>query len=178
MNFMKYKMKTNKRHIAANGFTLIETLIAITLVSLISITVLMVFSDTIRFTNKIRDLNRWNRELIKLENILRKSVGEIQIPFWISDIEIIEGSGSMRVPYWNGDEKFLLEMEFKDNIFKIITPDKSTIFKGYDGVEFYYLKDNVSKNIGLSIKVKKAKREDVEFQCKFGAIGREVFNEK
>ncbi len=56
------------------GFTLIETLVAITLVSLIGIPVFTVFSDTVSFTSKVKDLNSWNRELIKLERIFRKSV--------------------------------------------------------------------------------------------------------
>lgn len=174
MNFLKIKntLKNN------SGFTLIETLVAITLISLIGLPVLMVFSDTVTFTKKIKDLNRWNGELIKLERVLRKSLGEVQIPFWISDVEVTEGIGTIIVPYWNGDADLFLEIEIKDTAFKITTPEGSTVFNGYDGVEFDILKDSHSRTIGLSIRVKKIKREDVKFQCTFGAIGREVFNGK
>jgi prepilin-type N-terminal cleavage/methylation domain-containing protein len=171
-------LKTRNTIKNSSGFTLIETLIAITLVSLIGIPVFMVTSDTVTFTGKIKDLNRWNKELIQLERILRKSVGEIQIPFWISDIELTEETGAMSIPYWNGDADLLLEMKIEDTTFKITTPERSIIFKGYDGVEFDILKDSQSWTIGLSINVKKTKREDVEFQCTFGAIGRDVFNGK
>ncbi len=159
------------------GFTLIESLIAITLISLIGIPVLMVTSDTVIFTSKIKDLNRWNKELVQLERVLRKSVAEVQIPFWISDIELTEETGAMSVPYWNGDADLFLEMEIEDTTFKLTTPEGSTVFNGYDGVEFYILKDNQSRTIGLSIKVKKIKRDEIEFQCAFRAIGREVFND-
>ena len=175
MNFSKIRNKDNKNN---RGFTLIETLIAITLVSLIGIPVFMVTSDTVSFTGKVKDLNRWNKELVQLERVLRKSVGEVQIPFWISDIEVTEGTGTMTIPYWNGHADLLLEMEIKDTVLKITTPERSTVFNGYDGVEFNILKDSRLRIIGLSISVKKTKREDVEFQCVFGSIGRDVFNGK
>lgn len=176
MNFLKIRNTINNNR----GFTLIETLIAITLVSLIGIPVFMVFSDTVSFSGKIKDLNRWNKELVQLERVLRKSVREVQIPFWISDIEFIEGHGTMSVPYWNGDVNLYLEMKIEDTVLKITTPKGSTVFGGYDEVEFDFLKDSRSRIIGLSIGVKKSKRENIEFQCTFGAIGRDLLmkNEK
>ena len=185
MNFLKIRNEANKNSskntIKNNsGFTLIETLIAITLVSLIGIPVFTVFSDTVSFTGKIKDLNRWNKELIQLDRVLRKSVGEVKIPFWLSDIEVTEGTGTMTIPYWNGDADLLLEIEIEDTVLKITTPVRSTIFNGYDEVGFDILKDSQSGIIGLSINVKKTKREDVKFQCTFGAIGRDILmkNEK
>lgn len=175
MNFLKIGNKANKNE---SGFTLIETLIAITLVSLIGIPVFMVTSNTITFTGKVKDLNRWNKELVQLERVIRKSVAEVQIPFWISDIELTEKSKVMNVPYWNGDAESFLEMKIEDTVFKITTPQGSTVFNGYEGVEFDILKDKESRTIGLSILIKKLKREDVEFKCTFGAIGRDVFNGK
>ncbi len=172
---MRLKGMSEKANKNNSGFTLVETLIAITLISLIGIPVFMVFSETLGFTEKIKDLNRWNKELIQLENVLRKSVAEVQVPFWISDIELTEGVDIIRVPYWNGDVNSVLEMQIEDTILKITTPRGSTIFKGYDGVEFDFLKDNGSGTIGLSIVVKKTKKENITFQCAFGSIGREVF---
>ena len=170
LNFLK--IRNNE------GFTLIETLIAITLVSLIGLPVFMVFSDTVSFTAKVKDLNRWNKELVQLERVLRKSASEVQIPFWISDIELTEEAGRLSVPYWNGDADLVFEMEIEDTVLKITTPERSTVFNGYDEAEFNILKDSQSRTIGLSINVKKTKREDVEFQCTFGAIGKDVFNGK
>ena len=170
MNFLK--IRNNE------GFTLIETLIAITLVSLIGIPVFMVTSDTVSFTNKVKDLNRWNKELIQLERVLRKSVSEVQIPFWISDIELTKETGAMSVPYWNSDVSSLPKIEIEDTVLKITTSERSTVFNGYDGLEFDILKDSQSRTIGLSIKVKKIKRDDMEFQCAFRSIGRDLFNEK
>jgi len=179
LNFLKIRNKANKNTFNNDrGFTLIETLVAITLISLIGLSVFMVFSDTVTFTAKVKDLNLWNKELIQLERTLRKSVGEVQIPFWISDIHLTEGTGTMTIPYWNGDADLFLEIEIEDTVLKITTPEGRTVFNEYDGVEFDFLKDSRSRNIGLSINVKKTKREDVEFQCTFGAIGREVFREK
>ena len=177
MNFLTIKNSLKNTLINNSGFTLIETLVAITLISLIGLPVFMVTSDIVHFTKKIKDLNRWNGELIKLERVLGKSVGEVQIPFWISNIEVIEGIGTIIVPYWNGDSDLHLVMQIEDTAFKITTPEGSTVFNEYDGVEFDFLKDSGSRTIGLSINVKKSKREDVVFQCTFGAIGREVFNE-
>ncbi len=178
MNFLKIR-NTLKNTLKNNsGFTLIETLIAITLVPLIGLPVFMVFSDTVTFTSKIKDLNLWNKELIQLERVLRKSVGEVQIPFWISDTKVTEDAGTMSVPYWNGDADLVLEMEIENKNFKITTPEGSTVFNEYDEVAFDILKDSESRSIGLSLIVKKTRREDVEFQCTFGAIGRDVFNEK
>jgi prepilin-type N-terminal cleavage/methylation domain-containing protein len=181
LNFLKFRNKTTKEIIKNNrGFTLIETLIAITLVSLIGLPFFIVTSDTVSFTGKIKDLNRWNKELIQLERVLRKSVGEVQIPFWISGIELTEEEGPISIPYWNGDVSSVLEIDIENTILKITTPERSTVFNGYDEVELGFIKDSQSRTIGLSIKVKKTKREDVEFQCAFGAIGRNILmkNEK
>ena len=169
MNFLNIKN--------TSGFTLIETLVAITLISLIGLPVFMVTSDTVAFTRKIKDHNRWNGELIKLERVLRKSVREVKIPFWISDIEIINKNDSLIVPYWNSDEDSALEIKITDTDLEITTPEGSTVFSGFDSAEFDILKDSGSRTIGISVRVKKAKREVVEFKCTFGAIGREVFSE-
>jgi prepilin-type N-terminal cleavage/methylation domain-containing protein len=182
LNFLKYKSNT-KRYLESlpkkkdSGFTLVETLIAITLISLIGIPVFMVFSETLGFTDKIKDLNRWNKELIQLENVLRQSVSEVKVPFWISDIELTEEAGVMSVPYWDGNADSFLEIEIEDTILKISTPLGSTIFKGYEGFEVNFLKDSGSGTIGLSILVKKNKKENITFQCAFGSIGRDLFNE-
>ncbi|MEA1911658.1 MAG: hypothetical protein U9N32_08295 [Spirochaetota bacterium] len=112
-----------------------------------------------------------------MERVLRKIVGEVQIPFWISDIEIIADAGRLSVPYWNSDINSVLEMKIEDTDLKITTPEGSTIFKEHDEFEISLLKDSGSGTFGLIIKVKKTKREDVEFQCVFGAVGRDVFNE-
>ncbi len=159
------------------GFTLIETLIAITLISLIGIPVFMISSDIAGFSEKIKDLNSWNRELIKLEKILGESVGEVRFPFWTSDIKLAEETGRIRIPYWNGDANLFLELKFEDSVLTITTPEGSRMFRGYDRAEFDLLKDSRLRIIGLTTKVKKSKQENSEFQCTFGAIGREVFNE-
>ena len=175
---MNMRNNITKTIIKNSGFTLIETLVAITLVSLIGIPVFMVSSDTLSFTGKVKGLNRWNRELIQLERVLRKSVGEVQIPFWISDPELTEGNGTVTIPYWNSDADLSFEIKIADTVLNIATPEGSTVFKGYDGVEIDLLKDSRFRTIGLSITVKKIKRENITFQCTFGAIGREVFNGK
>ena len=173
LNFLKIKNTI----IDSSGFTLVETLIAITLISLIGIPVFTVFSDTVSFSGRVKDLNHWNKELIQMERVLRKSAREVQIPFWIREIGISKESGSLIIPYWNSDADSVLEIKIADTYLEITTPEGSTVFKGYDGAEFDILKDSRSRTIGLSVRVKKIKREVVEFQCAFGAIGREVFNE-
>ena len=65
-------------------------------------------------------------------------------------------------------------MKIEDTVLKIITPEGSTVFNGYDGVEFDFLKDSQSGTIGLSVLIKKVEKEDVTFQCAFGSVGREV----
>ncbi len=182
MSFLKYRSDTKKCRTSVpgekdSGFTLVETLIALTLVSLIGIPVFMVFSDTVTFTAKIKDLTRWNKELIQLERVLRKSVSEIEIPFWIDNIEVTEEAGTVSVPYWNGDVNSFFEIKIEDNVLKIITPRGSTVFKGYDGFEFDFLKDGGFRTVGLSIIIKKEKKEDVKFQCALGSVGRGLFNE-
>ena len=161
-----------------SGFTLIEALIALTIVSLIGIPVFMVFSETVTFTGKIKDLTRWNMELIGLERVLRKSVSQIMIPFWINDIEVSKGINIIKVPYWNGEVSSFLEIEVEDGDLKISRPKDSTIFKGYDGFEFDFLEDSQSRTIGLSLIIKKNKKDDLTFHCTFGSVGREVFNKK
>jgi len=173
LNFLKIKNNIND----SSGFTLVETLIAITLISLIGIPVFTVFSDTVSFSRRVKDLNRWNKELIQIERVLRKSAREVQIPFWISEIGISKESDSLIVPYWKGDKNSVLEINNTDTYLEIITPEGSTVFKEYNRAEFDILKDSRSRTIGISVRVKKLKREAVEFQCAFGAIGREIFNE-
>lgn len=182
MNFLKSRSKnyknTGKRSVSENGFTLVEALIALTLISLIGVPVLAVFSDTVNFTGKIKELTRWNREMIALERVLRHSVSQIEIPFWISDIEVNESIGIIKVPYWNGKVSSFLEIEVEDGVFKISTADEVTVFKGYNGFKFDLLEDNQSRTIGLSLIIEKKKKDDLLFQCSFGSFGREVFKEK
>lgn len=182
MNFLKRKCKNyrnaGKCSVSENGFTLIEVLIVLTLISLIGVPLLGVFSNTVNFTGKIKDLTRWNREMFALERVLRHSVSQIKIPFWISDIEVIESIGIIKVPYWNGNASSFLEIEVKDEVFKISTADEVAVFKGYNGFKFDLLEDSQSRTIGLSLIIEKKKKDDLLFQCSFGSFGREVFKEK
>ncbi len=162
----------------SRGFTLLEALIALTIISLIGTSVFMVFSRTLMFAGKIRNLNRTNRELIDLEITLRKTVSRIQPPFWAA-VSGSRGPGnSLKIPWWNGKKDAFLEIQNADNVLAVRTPEGETLFTGFTGLKFSYLEDPYGRITGISLVLKDPDREEITFRCTFGSIGNDVFKGK
>lgn len=168
-----YFKKVNKE----NGFTLLETLIALIVISLIGISVFTLFSQVLIFTGKIKNINRWNKEIIKLERIVRSCVSRIEVPFWIDTIKVRKDNNSVIIPFWKGDKNSFLKIDITDGFLTITSPGSSTAFDNYDRMDYAFLKDTKDRIIGISLRIKKNSKEELTFKCAFGTLGKAVFME-
>jgi len=164
------------KHKNSSGFTLLEVLIALTLISLLGLAAFSVFPEVRGVAEKLKKANKYNYELLQLEHTLRSSVSRIQIPYWVQEITIEESSVSTRIPFWQGDSELSLKIQQKDGVLSIITPQNSFRFNGYEKCKISTLRSHDEMIIGLALHVKKQKQKEVVFQCAFGAIGNAVFS--
>ncbi len=162
----------------SSGFTLVEALAALTIISIIGVSLLPLFSRTLKFTERLKRENRWNREKIDFERALRKSVSFIVFPFWTTPVIHKEDTGSTEIPFWKGKEKVRLSIGFAGGSLSLTSPENSRTFTGYEEVRISPLLNRRGSTVGITVTVKKRGRKAVTVLCTFGSPGRSVFREE
>ncbi len=162
------------------GFTFIEIIIAMVIITTAWVPVLSVFTRFLHFTEKIRAENRFTEKLISLDDYLRNSVSEIQLPYWIEGKQeslFMNFRNHLTIFYWKGQRTAGLKIDWAEGILHISSPDGDRIFKDWNGFESTPLKTRKESIIGVVLILKNPGKKDTRFICTFGTAGHAVFEE-
>ncbi len=174
LNFFNIKNNINSE----DSFTLLETLIAMTILSLIVTVIFIFFTQAVTFTGRIRTFTRENKDLIVLEKSLRYAVSQIRIPFWIDVTVKTGGKNTITIPWWKGKKDSYLKITGGDEGLKITSPEGHELFHEFNIISCILLKDKEKRTVGITMILKSPRNSELLFQCAFGSIGKDVFTER
>ena len=162
------------------GFTFIEIIISLFIISIMWIPILALFSRFRLFTEKIKLEGRSTEQLISLDDYIRRSISRIQPPYWIAwekDSLLLNSRDHLCIPYWKGKSTAGLEISCSEGMLHIVSPDGYRSFNGWNGFESTPMKTRKGSIIGVVLILKKPGKKDTRFICPFGTAGHAVFEE-
>ncbi|MBN2534025.1 MAG: prepilin-type N-terminal cleavage/methylation domain-containing protein [Spirochaetales bacterium] len=193
MNLIRYHgFLSKKKH---DGFTLMEVLVAMTIMSILGFTVWMGFAVAVNLIHAVPQTIELMQEFIALDSILREHISRVKPPFWLPELDYYIDSTTVTFPYYEGEEEQYLQIEFIDNYLYLSTNAKEKKEEGeeeeteetdseelrelYHAGPFTYVYFNeVSEKelglIGLEITLK-PEHEKIEEFVIFARIGGHVF---
>jgi prepilin-type N-terminal cleavage/methylation domain-containing protein len=168
-----------------NGFTFIEVLVSVTILSILGFAIWIGFISVINLIQTVPEATEKGQNLLNLDTYLRHSCEEILVPFWMPEYEYEEESDRVVLPYYGGKEENILSIEYKDKYITITpsiieedeTEDESEplppSFKAgpYDEVRFEVISTKEEGLIGLEVSILETfeEYEGVKIFARFGS---------
>lgn len=105
------------------GFSFVETLVSLLIVSLISTVMYFALSSSIKNILKIKEKERIDFQIFRTEQVVRETISSIEIPFWKKDLFFQVTEDFISCNYLNGNkevEKKILPYSIKDVVVDVI----------------------------------------------------------
>jgi type II secretory pathway pseudopilin PulG len=84
------------------GFTIIEALAAIGIISAAGMIVLGVLSSSIKGIDRARESLGLGAKLLLTDDLIRRKTGAVRLPYWERGFNIIEDNSSIQIPWYRG----------------------------------------------------------------------------
>ena len=97
-------LKNNK---SKEGFTFIETIVSLAIITMICILLVFCYSSAIKGITKSREQVNSDLELIDFDTSLRKLINSISLPEWKNDYNFTYTSTSLFLEYVNGSSEYI-----------------------------------------------------------------------
>jgi prepilin-type N-terminal cleavage/methylation domain-containing protein len=137
------------------GFTLMETLVAMGLVSLIMIILGLSLSSSAGAMQKARDRALFGIKLLRADSLIRDRIGAVAIPYWETPApETTEAS--VTIPWYQGERTAYVRLLAEGGTLVIETGNKQKnermlLMSGLDGVEFSVLRNEGQVPYGIGV---------------------------
>ncbi len=106
-NKTRQQMNLLKNKKAYEGFTFIETLVSLTVITMICVMLVFCYSSAIKGITKSRKQVNSDLELIDFDTSLRKIINSISLPQWKKDYNFTYTSTSLFLEYVNGSSEYI-----------------------------------------------------------------------
>ena len=138
---------------AEDGFTVLEVLAGLAILSLLGLGVWSGAASSLRTASRVRAAMLANARLLQLDDRLREAVGRIVPPWWCDGPEIRESEGSWRVPLVGGDPAKFLVIECANGVVSIDDGDYVSRFPGFTSLRLAPAWEGKGGLRGLTIEV-------------------------
>jgi type II secretory pathway pseudopilin PulG len=152
---------TNDPNSWEQGFTILETLTAIAVISLSTLIIAGFLASTIKLTGRVRDTLTLSVEMLKADEQLRRETAAVAIPYWERRVDIVQTPSYTAVPWYGGEEAQTLELNINSG------NDNSGKFPTIIGVNI--LRDSNEKPYGIDI-VQEYHGRTVHTSCCFSTL--------
>ena len=153
---------------AENGFTVLEVLVGLAILSLLGIGVWSGVAASLRAASRLRAAVLANARLLQLDDRIREAAGRIVPPWWARGPAIQELPGEWRVPMVDGyPEKFLV-VAFKDGVLSIDDGEFVSLFPGFTSVGLAPAWEGESALRGLRLEVAGKEIGQLSISARFG----------
>lgn len=130
-----------------DGFTLIEVLIALTILSGLSFLLVSLVSRSSSSIDKTFNLGRRNMLTLRIDDALREEFCKVRPPYWLSEIPYTIQENGISFSYYNGDPDASLIVFHEDNDLVIERDGEKIFFRGIADVEFDISREGQSGDI-------------------------------
>jgi prepilin-type N-terminal cleavage/methylation domain-containing protein len=175
--------KRNPGRKPEDGFTFMELLVAMAIMSILGVTVWLGFAAAVNLIHAVPVSVELVQSFISLDTFLREYVSRVKPPFWQPELDYYIDSTSVLFPFYEGEEDRYLQIEFYDNYLIISTyteeDEDDEVQELYRSGPFTYVSFNeVSEKelgfIGMEITLKPEHEKIEEFTI-FTRIGGHCF---
>jgi prepilin-type N-terminal cleavage/methylation domain-containing protein len=148
-----------------DGFTLFEIMIALVIISVLGVVIWQGFTRGSSLIEKISLNSLETINVIHTENSIRSITGEIQIPFWVTELLIEENDSTLTIPYYEGERDRTLTINSENNslVFHINNkkndnPADKKAFGPFSNVYFALAKNETGEIFGIKYVLKHQKK--------------------
>jgi prepilin-type N-terminal cleavage/methylation domain-containing protein len=167
-----------------DGFTIMEVLVAMAIMSILAVTVWVGFSAAVNLIRAVPGSVELVQGYIAMDTVLREYVSRVMPPFWQPELDYYIDSSSVVFPFYEGEEERSLQIEFYDNHLIISTfseeeDEDEEIQELYRAGPFSYVyfsevEEKETGFLGLEITLKPEHPKIDEFTI-FARIGGHIF---
>ena len=86
----------------------------------------------------------------QIDRSIRKTVGDVAIPFWAGDADFNSGGTSVSIPYSSGSKDSSVSLTYEGTTLTLSNGASQAIYHGIDAFKVEALQDGSSTVIGLS----------------------------
>jgi type II secretory pathway pseudopilin PulG len=101
------------------GFTIIEAMVAITVICMLTIIIGSFLNAAFKTINRIQDTLISTAALLRADEEIRRSVAAISIPYWERHVSILHSPDRTVIPWYDGKTGNVLEFIKTGNCFSI-----------------------------------------------------------
>ena len=136
------------------GFTYVEILASILILSIIGILIWQGSIVASRTLFRSSDVSISSTRLLQLDEAMRREIGKIAIPYWLSLTEIEASPRRLVIPYYGGDPDVTLLIErIEDYISLTISGREQHLRLGpFPGLHVEQWQDEVGNVIGIMLR--------------------------
>jgi prepilin-type N-terminal cleavage/methylation domain-containing protein len=137
------------------GFTLMETLIAMGIVSLILTILTVSLSSSAAAMEKSKDKALFGIKLLRADSLIRHRIGAVAVPYW--EIPVLEtDETSMTIPWYQGERNGYVRLLMDKDTLIMETGDKQkkerlVLISELDGLDLSVLRNNRHIPYGIDV---------------------------
>jgi prepilin-type N-terminal cleavage/methylation domain-containing protein len=136
-----------------DGFTLIEVLVGMAILSLLGVAVWGGVTAALRAVSRSHDAALANARLLQLDDRFRAGAGRIRPPWWEPGLAIEESDGTWRIPFLDGAPERALTVTLKDGTLSIDDGEVATQYAGVSSATVGLQKDESGAAYGATLDV-------------------------
>ncbi len=158
-------MQKTKLHWKQNneqGFTFVETLVSLLIISLTAVILYGAFNSSIHAIYSSVSHTITNYQILKTDTVLRREVANICIPYWQKDFTYTTSYNKIELPWYCAKDKWTLSLFISETGNLILETDADskktyTLLNGIEDISFKLV--TASNNIPFGIKITYTKND-------------------
>jgi hypothetical protein len=138
------------------GFTVMETLVAMGVVSLIMIILSLFLSSSAGAMRKAKERALFGIQLLRADSLIRNRIGAVAVPYWETPAPETEET-SVTIPWYQGERTAYVRLLAEEGSLVMETGargknERMLLLSGLDGMEFSVLRneDQIPYGIGVA----------------------------
>jgi prepilin-type N-terminal cleavage/methylation domain-containing protein len=144
-------MKSNSQW----GFTLMETLIAMGIVSLILTILTVSLSSSTAVMEKSKDRALFGIRLLRADSLIRHRIGAVAVPYWETPV-LETGETLITIPWYQGERDGYVRLLMDKDTLIMETGDKQkkerlVLISGLDGMDLSVLRNDRHIPYGIDV---------------------------